>query len=1363
MSPANESGTTTTATTVGRKWFPSNILGGHAVEAVNDNSMVDNDDSNNTEEGVEVQEDLALDDRNLPLAFKSLRYVEPVFFDEQDEAAQSWRMRERMKTVSVALVICLNVGVDPPDVKKTEPCARTECWILPMTLNPQRALEAIGNNLQKQYERWQPRARYRQSLDPTIEEVRRLATGLRRNARDERVLFHYNGHGVPKPTANGEIWVFNRSYTQYIPLSLFDLQSWMGSPSIFVYDCSNAGIIVSSFEQFAEQHEREYHEQVAAQGVSSTDLPTPISPRNCIQLAACSSTQLLPMNPELPADLFTACLTTPIKMALRWFVMQNQGKLAPRTTIDMLDKIPGQFGDRRTMLGELNWIFTAITDTIAWNTLPRSLFEKLFRQDMLVASLFRNFLLAERVMRSYDCTPVSSPPLPHTHQHPMWQAWDLAVDISLSQLPGILEKGQTYRASTFFEEQLTAFEVWLKYGDESRPPPEQLPIVLQVLLSQAHRLRALDLLGRFLDLGPWAVNLALSVGIFPYVLRLLQASARELRPLLVSIWAKILSVDTSCQADLIRDSSHRYFLSVLQDDCMMPNHRTWAAFILASIVHNYRQGQQEAEQGNLIAICLEHLRDQEPVLRQWLAIAVGRVWDHYEPARWRGARDNAHEKLYELLKDPVPEVRAAAVFALGTFINSCEERTEHANSLDHSIALHLLKTVVEDGSPIVRQELVVALQHFTLAFDSNLVNVCRANMNQENTTAETNILMTSSTKSPLNRRMQSSTSSPSLDRLGAVSKTNSTGSLYTMASALPGIGSVYDKVYKALEYLTRDPHPVVNEMAHSVVTYLKTKVKNRELARPPTANSVPNNKSPLDTASASMPNSPAKQPSYISRRQPYSSTNTIQEEENEDAGAASVTSEPSKPALSTKQRHASGHQPSSSSSSHLHTPGVRPPELSTEFINWSSKYFTKRLMRHECVDCDCDHESWRHWTREWTYSRNASVRAQSERQVAMLKSRTATKLDANVHTLPGSPVMRVSPHTTTAVVFHPYEGTMVSAGHNVFDVFEVANGQSGKLNHFEASKGRVKANFASLQLINAHEDAVLCATADNGSVMLFRDFGNPDKVKLVAAWNGLRDLEQRTQHRGYNHYHTINSSNNQYTNSKASSATTAWNQTNLTLAVAVDRNIRLWDAHKEMKWLDLDPEDVHSPVTRLNFAPYASNISGVLAAAYQSGTVKLFDPRNAFGGRMAVLNVHALDGHPVLDVQLQDHSPQPLLVAGCSDGRIKVYDVRKPYSISGSGPNYIDYIGLGYSVTRMAIHARCGLVAAWTPQQTVTVASFDPVLGLSPMNVIKHHEEGVLGVRLGTTEAGTLAFHPFLLQLAVASKEGAMSIKAIRN
>lgn len=53
------------------------------------------------------------------------------------------------------------------------------------------------------------------------------------------------------------------------------------------------------------------------------------------------------------------------------YVMQTTSQLVPKITLDLIDKIPGQLNDRRTMLGELNWIFTAITDTIAWNTLPR--------------------------------------------------------------------------------------------------------------------------------------------------------------------------------------------------------------------------------------------------------------------------------------------------------------------------------------------------------------------------------------------------------------------------------------------------------------------------------------------------------------------------------------------------------------------------------------------------------------------------------------------------------------------------------------------------------------------------------------------------------------------------------------------------------------------------------------------------------------------------------------------------------------------------------------------------------------------------------------------------------------------------------
>lgn len=123
-------------------------------------------------------------------------------------------------------------------------------------------------------------------------------------------------------------------YTQYIPLSIYDLQTWMGAPSIYVYDCSNAGIIVDSFKQFAQQHESEY--EMVSQG--SRGSPAPPSYKNCIQLAACGKNQVLPMNPELPADLFTACLTTPIKVALRWYLMRSNSKLVPQVTFEMLDK-----------------------------------------------------------------------------------------------------------------------------------------------------------------------------------------------------------------------------------------------------------------------------------------------------------------------------------------------------------------------------------------------------------------------------------------------------------------------------------------------------------------------------------------------------------------------------------------------------------------------------------------------------------------------------------------------------------------------------------------------------------------------------------------------------------------------------------------------------------------------------------------------------------------------------------------------------------------------------------------------------------------------------------------------------------------
>jgi regulator-associated protein of mTOR len=150
--------------------------------------------------------------------------------------------------------------------------------------------------------------------------------------------------------------------------------------------------------------------------------------------------------------------------------------------------------------------------------------------------------------------------------------------------------------------------------------------------------------------------------------------------------------------------------------------RTMAVFVLANIVRNYRGGQVAVMQANCITTCLEALEEADSELRRWVCLCLGLTWADFPAARWCGVRDSAHEKIYGVLEDGRAEVRAAGVFCLGTFINCGGERSEHSNAIDHSVALTILsKLATEEGSPLVRQEIVVALHNFVLVFENQFV------------------------------------------------------------------------------------------------------------------------------------------------------------------------------------------------------------------------------------------------------------------------------------------------------------------------------------------------------------------------------------------------------------------------------------------------------------------------------------------------------------------------------------------------------------------------------------------------------------------------------------------------------------------
>lgn len=562
--------------------------------------------------------------------------------------------------------------------------------------------------------------------DPIHADLKRVCSSLRRAAGPDRVLFHYNGHGVPMLTGGGELWCFNNTYSQYVPLNLLDLHTSLGSPNLFVLDCHGAGAAFDHFITLLDQFDLKYAEK---------NRPHPPPHHASVMLAATSRGEYLPSCPPLPADIFTSCLTTPIKTALLWFAKRAIGSIV---TMDMLDRIPGTLKERDTPLGELNWIFTAVTDTIAYTLLPTPLFKRLYRQDVLLSSLMRNYLLADRIFRSFGRHPQVHPALPKTHDHPLWQSFDIAMEQLLFQLPTLLASEQakhshivmnpppppldwqtrnaqqkrpvyisvenalntspqmsmqgpyaslprkamleySYTPSSFFVDHITAFDVWLHMGLENRSPPLQLPIILQVLLSPDLRPKALPLISRYMQLGPQAVHHALTVGIFPYLLRLLKSKSRKLLQDIVFMWGKLVALDESCRMDLTKEEGDVHFIKFVMPCNNHPDpspvYIAVALFVVSVIAKDY--ADRCISIGALDA-CFQRLNHEHAFVRRWACLCLTQIIRASSSTSNTPFKTLQWSQLVHLLHlrathDNAPDVRAAAVAALSTIMNGVLE------------------------------------------------------------------------------------------------------------------------------------------------------------------------------------------------------------------------------------------------------------------------------------------------------------------------------------------------------------------------------------------------------------------------------------------------------------------------------------------------------------------------------------------------------------------------------------------------------------------------------------------------------------------------------------------------------------------
>lgn len=1267
-----------------------------------------------------------------------------------------WRPKDRMKTGCVALVLCLNISVDPPDVIKISPCARMECWIDPFSMAAPKALETIGKTLHAQYERWQPRARYKLQLDPTVDEVKKLCTACRKYARSERVLFHYNGHGVPKPTANGEIWVFNKSYTQYIPLPVSDLDSWLQTPSIYVFDCSAAGMIVNAFTE-----RQEWNPSGSASAV-----------KDCILLAACEAHETLPQSAEFPADVFTSCLTTPIKMALWWFC----GRSLLRDTLDPsdIDKIPGRQNDRKTLLGELNWIFTAVTDTIAWNVLPHDLFQRLFRQDLLVASLFRNFLLAERIMRAANCSPVSFPALPSTHQHHMWDAWDMAAEICLSQLQLLIENPNAeFQPSPFFTEQLTAFEVWLDHGSEHKKPPEQLPIVLQVLLSQSHRFRALVLLGRFLDMGPWAVDLALSVGIFPYVLKLLQTTAMELQQILVFIWTKILALDKSCQVDLVKDGGHIYFIKFLDSMDAFPEQRAMAAFVLAVIVDGHRRGQEACIQASLIHVCLRHLQlrnphdtQMEPLLLQWICLCLGKIWEDFTEAQIIGLQADAPMIFSPLLSEAQPEIRASAVFALGTLLDvgsnssrdglggedDCDD--DEKNKAEQMVVKSLLK-VVSDGSPLVRAEVAVALARFAFGHNKNLKAIAAAYLKPQSNSLLSSLPSLANIRSPtggytstsqyiqpggsipsqigpvlrvgsdstaISRDGRISTSSPLASSgimhgsplsecssqhsdSGELLKDGSSNGVINFSRTRTIDSGLYSKCIVAMYTLAKDPSPRIASLGRRVLSIIGIEQVVTRASRHgsggarqgDSANALPVPNLPGLARSSSWFDMNAGHLPLTFRTPPVSPPR-----QNYLTGMRRVCSLEFRPhQLNSPDSGLADPLLGSGGSSLVSERSLLPQSI---IYNWSCGHFSRPLLNAN--DDNEDILAKREDRERFALDRIAKCQHTSISKLSNQIASWDTKFEMGTKAAllhPFSPVVIASDDSERIRIWNYEEATLV----NSFG------------NHDFTDRG-----ISKLCLVNELDDSLLLVASCDGNVRIWKDYTVNGNQKLVTAFSSIQG-----------HIPGVRSMN----------AVVDWQQQSGYLYASGERSsIMLWDLDKEQLVRSISSSSENG-ISSLS----ASQVhGGEFVAGFTDGSVRLFDIRTP-DTLVCTTRPHNRVER-VVGIGFQPGLDPGKIVSASQAGDIQFLDIRNHTNA------YLTIDAHRGSLTALAIHRHAPVIASGSAKQMIKVFSLEG----EQLSLIRYYPT-FMGQRIGPVSC--LTFHPYRVLLAAGAADACVSIYADDN
>lgn len=628
----------------------------------------------------------------------------------------------------------LNTSVMLPDVVSWELTGRTRSWMNVMWLQGKaearlRATSDRTVNVDLE-ESLFARAKFRSLPDASRDDLHRVCQVI----RDEigpgaRPVIHYSGRRLASTETDNCFWLNDDQYSGKLELvKRNQVEEWLGAPEVvYLYECDSA----EKFLYGCGEDDKGYH------------------------LAACGKGETLPKD-----DVFSGVISLPVKAAYGWHCAQsNRANMASKMVV-------GDICDRQILMGQLDWVLTLILDAIARDSLPKELFQKLFRGDLLTATIFRRFILSQRIMKRTGCHPVSRPALPDCSQHRLWTLWDNVMDMTV-----MLLKEQSEKTCPIIQ---TFFGIILNGQYQNHPDLLLSALSLSVECPKAYEL---------LKAGWIKLNgdVHLQECIVEHAVKILQSGEKALWHITTKFLVELLA-ETPAAKELLKPDIEVNLLNHLHGkaDHSLVTQTLFMQLLLEERLTKSNSTRQQA----LSASCVNLMTHHEPIVRLW-AVLLGAKLPAAECPQLRS-------RLEHLLNDADPKVRAAAIEAC---VSSYAQLPEQKDVLIEK----LLPMVNTNSSSLVRRELANALNVYVADRTAELITIFK----QE-------------TSKPPEQ-------SKSKGKAKAKQQQLKKGSNPTTKSE-----STLAKVWRIITALQSDPDPEVSKAMQSIVAFIKRTVAEQD-------------------------------------------------------------------------------------------------------------------------------------------------------------------------------------------------------------------------------------------------------------------------------------------------------------------------------------------------------------------------------------------------------------------------------------------------------------------------------------------------------------------------------------------------------